>query len=334
MSGEPVRLLEQGDLPLSARLLLDARQDGDPFAYDVELGAMRLRGALAAAAAAVATGASGAGVTKGSLVVGSKGLLAGAVVKTLLAVAAASLLFAGGVVVGTSMATRSAGEAPAPPPAGVGATPGVPLPGPAKPVETSPAAQVAPPLASNTASPPSTGAPAASVASASAAPPRSTADRGASARMPAAPVAAAPAASAPTPAALADPAAAAPLAATPSPPAAVSAPAPSAGTAPPAPSLAAPSAPTQDDSLAELRAIATARNLIDRDPEAALAALDKIGREHPRGYFVEERQALIVIALSQAGHTSEAQTRAAAFLRAHPDGPYSERIRAILHAAP
>jgi hypothetical protein len=99
------------------------------------------------------------------------------------------------------------------------------------------------------------------------------------------------------------------------------------------PPEAAPSSPVQADSLSELRAIAVARNLVDRDPEAALAALDKVRHDFPRGYFVEERQALTVLALSGAGRTSAARDQAAAFLRAHPDGPFSDRVRAILRAS-
>jgi outer membrane protein assembly factor BamD (BamD/ComL family) len=111
--------------------------------------------------------------------------------------------------------------------------------------------------------------------------------------------------------------------------------APSQGVAPSTSSSSAhvPSpAQAPNDSLGELRAIAAARNLVDRDPDAALAALEAIRRDHPNGYFVEERQALTILALAGAGKTAAARTQAADFLRAHPNGPYSDRMRAILHS--
>lgn len=103
---------------------------------------------------------------------------------------------------------------------------------------------------------------------------------------------------------------------------------------PPPPREIEPQPPApQADSLSELRAIAVARNLLDRDPEAALSALDKVRREHPRGYFVEERQALTVLALARSGQTAAARQQALAFLRAFPNGPFSDRVRAVLRAS-
>lgn len=87
--------------------------------------------------------------------------------------------------------------------------------------------------------------------------------------------------------------------------------------------------PEPSDSLGELRAIAVARDAVERDPGAALGVLDKIRREYPKGYFVEERQALTVIALARAGQTAAARQQATAFLRAYPNGPFADRIRAI-----
>ncbi len=75
--------------------------------------------------------------------------------------------------------------------------------------------------------------------------------------------------------------------------------------------------------------MALARSLVERDPDAALELLEKLRHDHPSGYFVEERQALIVLALSRAGHQSAAREQAAAFLRAYPNGPFSDRVRAV-----
>jgi len=90
-----------------------------------------------------------------------------------------------------------------------------------------------------------------------------------------------------------------------------------------------PRAPATD-SLAELRAVALARSLLDRDPEGALRVLDKLRRDHATGYFAQERQALTVLALAGAGQSVAARQHAAAFLAAYPNGPLSDRVRAVL----
>jgi outer membrane protein assembly factor BamD (BamD/ComL family) len=94
--------------------------------------------------------------------------------------------------------------------------------------------------------------------------------------------------------------------------------------------LPAPQKPV--DLLSEVRAVALARTLVERDPDAALELLEKTRREHPTGYFVEERQALTVLALSRAGQQSAAREHAAAFLRGYPNGPFSDRVRAVERA--
>ncbi|HEX4448788.1 MAG TPA: hypothetical protein VH044_18725, partial [Polyangiaceae bacterium] len=103
--------------------------------------------------------------------------------------------------------------------------------------------------------------------------------------------------------------------------------------APPPPATApSPQPPPPPAPLSEIRAVALARGLVDRDPEAALALLEKTARAYPAGYFLEERQALTVMALDRAGHRSAAREAAHVFLRAYPNGPFSDRVRAI--AAP
>ncbi|HEY5146856.1 MAG TPA: hypothetical protein VII82_08810, partial [Polyangiaceae bacterium] len=104
---------------------------------------------------------------------------------------------------------------------------------------------------------------------------------------------------------------------------------PSAVAPPPAP---APPTPASD-SVSEIRGVALARNLVDSDPEAALSLLEKVRRDHPNGYFVEERQALTVIALARLGRESAVRQQAAAFLRAYPNGPFSDRVRSVAAAA-
>jgi hypothetical protein len=82
------------------------------------------------------------------------------------------------------------------------------------------------------------------------------------------------------------------------------------------------------DSLDELRGIARARQLVARNPAAALALLTRLSRVHPRGYFVEEREALTVLALSAEGKRERAEREAETFLRNHPSSPFADRVRA------
>jgi hypothetical protein len=83
------------------------------------------------------------------------------------------------------------------------------------------------------------------------------------------------------------------------------------------------------DSIDELRAIAQARRLVAREPQTALALLERVARAHPKGYFVEEREALRVLALSAAGQSDQAERYAQSFLRVYPHSPFADRIRTI-----
>lgn len=95
--------------------------------------------------------------------------------------------------------------------------------------------------------------------------------------------------------------------------------------APPAPE--APTPTVAVDSINELRGIATARALIERDPAAALVILQRLSRAHPQGYFVEERAALTVLALAGKEDEEEARRHAARFLKTYPTSPFADRVR-------
>ena len=94
---------------------------------------------------------------------------------------------------------------------------------------------------------------------------------------------------------------------------------------PETPEVPAPAATA--DSINELRGIASARALIDRDPAAALVILQRLSRAHPQGYFVEERAALMVLALAADDKEEDARKHAARFLRAYPTSPFADRVR-------
>jgi hypothetical protein len=364
MSREPFRLIDEGDLALGERALLEAGGDGAPFAYDVDAGAARFRASLAALGAAGAV-ATAHGTMGGSAAVGGKTLFASLLLKVGLGVAAGAALFVGGTVIGAKMAERTAPPAAvAPASQPVAASPALPRPvdpasaargadsGPTATAHAPAAPDLAPVTPASSLPTDRTGAEHGKAQASALSGARTSTDRGttttatprtssragapgaettagatgASSDDVAGAKAAAPAAaSAPTEATRPQPASAHTADAPAQLPAATA-------SATPAPTADAPAAqPT--DSLRELRALAVARNLVDRDPDAALAALDRMGRDYPKGYFVEERQALTVLALAGAGRSSAARQQAASFLRTFPNGPFSERVRAVLRAS-
>ena len=96
----------------------------------------------------------------------------------------------------------------------------------------------------------------------------------------------------------------------------------------PAPRRTAP-AVEPSGAAVEMRAIAEARALLAKNPGAALAALQKLGKEHPRGYFVEERRALVIFALARTGQNDAARKQASSFLHEYPNSPFADRIRPL-----
>jgi len=327
MNPGPVRLLEGGHASDSERSLLRAGRSSAPVAYDVAAGAARFRNELATIAAAGAITA-GAGAVRGSgVTVRGKAVLTKLAFKVVLGVMAGGVFAGAGVLAGVHMARTSVHGEAAPPKVSV-------LPGktgaiaPAPPVEAPPSPVPAgPPAAAAAATPLSPMRP--PIASTHAA--RETARRSAGmARTAASSMGnpedrdvvdeARPAVKAEATVAPSVAPSLASARAEPPPPA-----------APPSPPPVEPTATRQPAGLLnEVRAVAQARELVERDPEAALDLLEKTRREHPTGYFLEERQALTVLALSRAGHSSAAREQAAAFLRAYPNGPFSDRVRAVV----
>lgn len=101
---------------------------------------------------------------------------------------------------------------------------------------------------------------------------------------------------------------------------------------PPTPPRPAPLRVAPRDSVAtdEMSAVARARSLVDRDPEAALRLLEQIRQRYQNGYLVEERRALVILALVRAGRWTPAREQAQAFLRDYPNSPLLDRIQAAL----
>jgi hypothetical protein len=322
MTTEPIRLLEQGDVTDVERDLLTAGRSSAPVEYDVVAGSARFRAELATLVAAGAVTAVGSGTTR-SAVSALKGLVAKLGVKIALGVMA-SATFAGiGLVAGMHVAQRSAPAAVAPPPKAARAAPAAPAALAAPPVAPRPSASSAllePPVVAPADPAPLAPAPLHVARRSPGAAPGAFALSDKSGRRSADALAEKPT-SEPTDA-LSDNAvagSAATASARAEPPPAV----PPSAAPPPAPPVAA------SDSVSEIRGVALARSLVVSDPEAALNLLDKVRHDHPNGYFVEERQALTVIALARLGKQAAARQQAAAFLRAYPNGPFSDRVRSV-----
>ena len=81
---------------------------------------------------------------------------------------------------------------------------------------------------------------------------------------------------------------------------------------------------------AEIALLKSARRALASDPLTALGFVEQHLREHPRGVFVEEREALAVEALWRAGDRERADLRLRAMLATYPRSTYRERLTALL----
>ncbi len=95
----------------------------------------------------------------------------------------------------------------------------------------------------------------------------------------------------------------------------------------------AASAPT-DDGMLELQQVAAAERLLGTDPARALDLARSAASRFPAGFVREEREYVVIAALAKLGRTTEARPLAERFLRDHPDGAFSRRVRALSGLAP
>lgn len=87
--------------------------------------------------------------------------------------------------------------------------------------------------------------------------------------------------------------------------------------------------PSPSPAMLEIKAIAGAkRALSDDQPKRALSILVTVARDFPRGYFIEERRALRVLALAADGESEQARREAESFLRDYPAGAFTHRVKA------
>jgi hypothetical protein len=93
--------------------------------------------------------------------------------------------------------------------------------------------------------------------------------------------------------------------------------------------------PKRNQSLAEERTlIEMARTALSRgNGEDALTALRRHRKAHPRGKFVEEREALTIIALINLNQTERAHQKAAVFQKRYPKSMFSKTIDGALKKA-
>ena len=95
------------------------------------------------------------------------------------------------------------------------------------------------------------------------------------------------------------------------------------------------SATVEEDPLVrEARLFDGVSGLVERDPAAALAQLDRHEREFPRGQLAAEREFFAVQALHRLGRDAEARTRGDALLARFSTSPYASRTRRLLDGLP
>jgi hypothetical protein len=99
---------------------------------------------------------------------------------------------------------------------------------------------------------------------------------------------------------------------------------------------ASPSAEPKSDTLPRERALLdVARTAFGkRDPRATIAALEQHRREFPNGKLAEERDALMIEALVEAGRAAEAKQRGAEFKASHPKSILAPAVDDALKGAP
>jgi hypothetical protein len=88
---------------------------------------------------------------------------------------------------------------------------------------------------------------------------------------------------------------------------------------------------TLDAATTESRRLAEARALLrNNDARAALAALEGVRRDYPRGVLVQEREVLVIEALLAAGDETGAKARAREFVTRYPASPHAASARRVL----
>ena len=94
----------------------------------------------------------------------------------------------------------------------------------------------------------------------------------------------------------------------------------------------APSLPSVGEELRSLEAVrATLRK---GDARRALLAAERHAAAYPSGAFAEEAEVLRIEALTKAGRTDEASSRALRFVTLHPTSVHAKRVRGFVRSGP
>jgi len=85
------------------------------------------------------------------------------------------------------------------------------------------------------------------------------------------------------------------------------------------------------DLNAEVAALDAARKRLDKDPQAALAAMEAYDDKFKKdGVLGQEADVMRIDALARAGQSDRARALGNAFLARHPSSPLAQRVRSIL----
>lgn len=87
-----------------------------------------------------------------------------------------------------------------------------------------------------------------------------------------------------------------------------------------------PGTPVIEESESAL--VRRAQEALGPNPGLALALANQHLARHPGGMFAQEREVIAISALRALGRSAEAESRAAAFLSAHPGSAYRPRVEA------
>ncbi len=88
----------------------------------------------------------------------------------------------------------------------------------------------------------------------------------------------------------------------------------------------------QDTLALEARLLGAARKALPDSPDAALALTDRHRARFPSGVLVEEREAIAIRAMHQAGMLEGARARYARFIARFPDSPHARNLDVLLSA--
>lgn len=99
----------------------------------------------------------------------------------------------------------------------------------------------------------------------------------------------------------------------------------------PAPAHAVPAKDSRSSRADELAALDSARAaLAARNPEAALAELERYEKNYPSLSFGQRAQLLRMEALSAAGRPQAARELASTYITTYPDSPHAAQLRAFV----